>query len=82
MAAAVQTQAHTPEQVAAVAVRQALRVVLDQGQTPEQVAQEQHQALQARLLLTLAVVAVELLLVEQVQLVAREAAALEGIAAT
>ena len=74
--------AHTPEQVAVEAVRQVRRVVLDQGQTPARAAREQHQALPDHLLLTLVAVAVELLRVEQVQLVAREAAALEGIAAT
>ena len=46
--AAVQTQARTPEQVAEVAVRQALLVVLDQDQTPARVAQERHQALADR----------------------------------
>lgn len=39
---------HIPEQVAVVAVRQALLVVLDQDQTPARVAQERHQALADR----------------------------------
>lgn len=82
MAAAVQTQAHTPEQVVAVAVRQALRVVLDQGQTPEQVAQEQHQALQARLSPMLVVAAAVLLKTEQAQRVVRVAVVLVETVAT
>ena len=74
--AAVQTQARTPEQVAEVAVRQALRVVLDQGQTPEQVAQERHQVLADRLSPMLVVEAAVLLKTEQVQRVVRVAVVL------
>jgi len=73
---------HTPEQVAVVVVRQALRVALDQVQTPARVAQERHQALADRPLLTLAAVAVVLLKMEQALLVAREVAVLAETAVT
>ena len=74
--------AHIPEQVAAVAVRQVLRVVLDQAQAPARVEQELHQASADRLLLMLAAAGVVLLKMEQVLLVALEAAALAATVVT
>ncbi len=74
--AAVQTQAHTPEQVAVEAVRQDQPEDQGQVQTPEQVAQERHQALADRLSPMLVVEAAVLLKTEQAQRVVRVAVVL------
>ena len=73
--------AHTPGQVVVEAVRQALRVALGQGQTPARVAQERHQALADRPLLTLAAVAVVLLKMELAHQAEQEVGAMAAIAA-
>jgi hypothetical protein len=73
--------AHTPEQVEVEAVRQALRAVLGQGQTPARVAQERHQPLPGHPLLTLAAVVVALLKMEQALPVVQVVVALAAIAA-
>jgi hypothetical protein len=56
--------AHTPGQVVVEAVRQALRVVLGQGQAPALGVQERHQALPDQPLLTLVAGAAALLKME------------------
>lgn len=74
--------AHTPEQVAVVVVRQALRVARDQVQTPARVVQERHQALADRLLLTRVAGVVALLKMELAQSAVREVAVLAATAVT
>lgn len=77
----VLTPAHTPEQVAVVVVRQALRVALDQGQAPALGVQERHQALPDQPLLTRVAVAAALLKMELAHQAGQEVGAMAAIAA-
>lgn len=74
--------AHTPEQVVVEAVRQALRVVLGQGQAPALGVQERHQALLDQPLLTRAAVAAALLKMELAHQAEQAVVAMAATAAT